>query len=717
MEPVAVNGKGKYAWWVSGENQKARVPKPFKPKNDDAAGWSDLVRSHGTADPAVFGLESLLADASPAEKTYTLASADLYAKVGASPTPKQSFHDLSATSVGLLTNTATGGWRKDFSLLTEKWDEQPSTDLEFFKISPTAHLKYTRPANDTDFSPPNSMLYHWSDWRTASREFWAVRGPIASWAKIKTYATLYKDMTATSANAPNINHRSWVDIGYRGRTDPAVLRVGHEIFHNIRIMPQMARIQFIVSHYATTVGAAPGMYRPAVLYTPVVTMWNPYNIRLTFNGRLLINPAGTWPLALRHRLTGAGAPSLTSEYWSVQGRSGWGTSAADFGYDKKSLGADSGVFQSYQLNINQNPLILEPGETRIFSPPSTTPVNVTASTGVTFDLSPGVRTGGGVFYTLDRRITGTLDPVNPVSLPGSVTMDVDAKFDVPGLSNYSGRPACGTTLQWYINGAGSGASHSWYQIFYDKADADNLYPPKTGLASATLAECSANPIPFVSMILGSRIANHHATATKGLVQADPVVDFFSPSVNLRWTDVYPGNANLLNCPWDFSIVEHSSGGDDMLPNVDNSTNSSYIVTGARKAEGVSRIVSVELPTRPLASLAELTHMPIRGLNPTPPYTGNVVANSDATPLIPRNSVVNSPADPSSSPPRLITLSAAPVWPGTGRRERRPKLPGSMPTPRNSPATASLPIRCWICLPRKSPGKSGCAARSYRFRSL
>jgi hypothetical protein len=268
VEPVAVNSNGKYAWWVSGDNQKAHVPKPFKPKNDDAAGWSELVRSHGVADPEVFGLQSLLADASPAEKTYSLATAGLYAKVDASPTPKESFHDLSATSVGLLTNTATGGWRKDFSLLTEKWDEQPTTGLEFFKLSPTAHLQYTRPASNFDPRPPNSMIYHWSDYRASTlREFWARRGPIASWAKIKSYATLYKKMSSTSTNAPNINHQSWQDIGADTTQPNATLT-----FHDIRLMPQMARVQMIVSHYATITGATPGKYRPAVLYTPIVTV-------------------------------------------------------------------------------------------------------------------------------------------------------------------------------------------------------------------------------------------------------------------------------------------------------------------------------------------------------------------------------------------------------------------------------------------------------------
>ena len=247
-----------------------------------------------------------------------------------SVTPTKSFHDLSAHSMGLLTNVATGGWRKDLSLLTENWDAQPTSGLDFFNISPTESLKYTRPANATDYQPPNSMLYHWADYRSSTlREFWARRGPIASWAKIKSYATLYKRMTSTSSSAPNINHQSWPDDGsaaYAALT-----------YHDIRLMPQMARVQMIVSHYATTVGAASGKYRPAVLYTPIVTLWNPYSTRLTLTGRLMISPAYTWPLALRHKLTGAGAPTLTQEYWAVQG----GSSFPD--YQNKSLGTDQRI--------------------------------------------------------------------------------------------------------------------------------------------------------------------------------------------------------------------------------------------------------------------------------------------------------------------------------------------------------------------------------------
>ncbi|MFK7849429.1 MAG: hypothetical protein AB8D78_00495 [Akkermansiaceae bacterium] len=615
-----VDDGGAFAWWISGENQKARLPEPLEADGLGLADWADQNRNHQVADPEPFHLDSVLADPSLISRTPTLATADIIAGEGAPVKPHENFHDLSSASVGLLTNVATGGWRKDFSLLTENWDAQPTTGLEFYQMSPSESLEYTRPANNADYRPSNSMLYHWADYRASNlREFWAKRGPIASWAKIKSYATLYKEMSATSASAPNINHQSWQDNGTPENA--------HETFHNIRLLPQMARLQIIVSHYATSSGAESGKFRPAVLYTPVVTVWNPYNTRLTLNGRYIFSPSYTWPLALNHQLTGA---SLADEYWAVQAG---GTSDE---YKVRRFGKSGSWFQDMAYTITQSPMILEPGETRVFSPAEGYLRDESNASRVRVDLSPGVRTGVGFFYTMDRRfdLNNPPDP-QKISFDGSTQMDVDAKFDVPSRGT-----ACGSAYQWFVNSFGSGRSHSWYQIFYEKDVADTLYPPKIGLASATLDECSETPVPFLSMILGSRIANHRATATKGVAQANPVVDFFSSGPRPRFTDAYPGMDNLLNCPWDFSVVEHSSGGDDMLPNVDNETDNSYIVTGVRKADGVSRMVAAELPTRPLASLADLTHMQIRGLNPTPPYAGNIVANSDASPLIPKNGIVN-----------------------------------------------------------------------------
>ena len=629
--PQDVGSDGALAWWISGENQKARIPKPYDDANSTAAEWADRNRSHAVADPEPFKLDPILADPFLGNKAVTLGSADFIADGADNEiTPTQSFHDLSSNSIGLLTNVATGGWRKDLSLLTEKWDAQPTSGLEFFKISPTESLEYTRPANSTDYKPSNSMMYHWADYRDSNVEgYFVERGSSASWAYLQDYATLYKGMTSNASRVPDIQFRSWIK---KYATN------ARQFFHRVRLTPQIARFQMVVSHYATTEGAAPGKYRPAVLQTPIFTIWNPHNVRITLDQSMFAGLGYQLPIALRHKL---GVAPDSEDYYA---------STSNHGSTYKSFHTGSyGWGGSYRFG--QGSIILEPGETRIYSPDEGFVREATYNRQSYVSMSPGVRTGVGVYYALYRRLQPGInsgEPTDPqkVSLAGGTLMKVDAKFDVP--SSVTGLPApnqyaCGIGFQWLIGGTHGGRnSHGWWQAFYTHSDAEEIYPPVTGLASATLAECADTPKPFLSLILGSRISNHKATATKGMVQANPVVDFFGSSADQRFTEKHQGGDNLINHPWDFSYIEHGSGpADDMLPNADNDTNSSYIVTGVRKAEGLARIVCSELPTRPLSSLADLTHMQVRGLNPTPPYAFNVVANSDATPLIPKNSVVDS----------------------------------------------------------------------------
>jgi hypothetical protein len=132
--PQSVGQNGALAWWISGENQKARIGKPYDESSSTAAEWADRNRSHAVVDPEPFNLDPVLADPSLANKAVTRGSADFIADgADAEPTPTQNFHDLSSSSMGLLTNVATGGWRKDLSLLTENWDAQPTTGLEFLR--------------------------------------------------------------------------------------------------------------------------------------------------------------------------------------------------------------------------------------------------------------------------------------------------------------------------------------------------------------------------------------------------------------------------------------------------------------------------------------------------------------------------------------------------------------------------------------------------------
>jgi hypothetical protein len=97
---------------------------------------------------------------------------------------------------------------------------------------------------------------------------------------------------------------------------------------------------------------------------------------------------------------------------------------------------------------------------------------------------------------------------------------------------------------------------------------------------------------------------------------------------------YRGGKNLINSAWDYSYVPFTSGpGGTVLPDVGLTTDLGLIISGSRKSDGLSRCVIAEMPTRPISSLAELTHWDARHLNSLPPFAYNVFGNSDATPLL------------------------------------------------------------------------------------
>ena len=104
-----------------GPRAASRTPPPRTPP----PGWAVLAKSHAVADPKRSASTPLLDDPAPAEKAITRSQTDLMQPTK-TPLARVLPRPLGRL-VGLLTNTATGGWRKDLSLLSEKWDAQAQT--------------------------------------------------------------------------------------------------------------------------------------------------------------------------------------------------------------------------------------------------------------------------------------------------------------------------------------------------------------------------------------------------------------------------------------------------------------------------------------------------------------------------------------------------------------------------------------------------------------
>ena len=657
VEPVSANGRGRFAWWASGENQKARLPKPIDPKVDSVAAWSDFARSHAVADPKGFELESLLTDASPVNKAFTLATADLFAKAGSTVRPHQFFHDLTVTSSGLLTNVAIGGWRKDLSLFTESWDSQPSSNLPLFGLSSGTNATFTRPsATEGGYRIADSLFYPWSDYRnlgtTTSAEYYQRQvGAVSSWANLASYATFYRSpgLSFSASGNGTTPTQSWK---YNG--NPQVL---YDNFHKVRIVPKIARLQWIFSHYAvdasTVLGSSgAGKLIPCVLVTPVITLWNPFNFTINQGsqsptGRYVFRIDSVMPPAFKYEIGGVS----DNQFYALGARYNSGQS----GYEPYNISRHWET--GYDLPGN---IILKPGETRVYSPANGTfrqivaaPVN---STKFSMTLAEGFRPGNGLIYRLDNVVApgSRITPAEMARMafdPGATIKVTGAKFDaedeegpgvgIKGQMGFTYTPVGGAVNLSQMEG------HLIFSGKNKRAEAQALYPAKGKAAAASLGEARNEPVPFMSMIFGDRIASKthsdDGRATKGVVQSSPLIYYTAIADRYGVNDVEDGRYlamdNLLNSSWDFSFVYHTPGGDDYFPQVNNT--SGYIITGFQPIDGITRCVLAELPGRPLTSLGDLTHWDFRLNNPVPPFGLNLIGNSDATPLIPSDAVINS----------------------------------------------------------------------------
>ena len=602
--PVATgHQKGSLAWWIGGENQKARLPNPYKPDPvTSVARWAVLAKSHAIADPVQFRLEPLLKDATAAAKALTLGQADLIATKSDTPASREFFYDLSAVSVGLLTNTATGAWRKDLSLLTEKWDAQPTSNLPLFRLTPTVDAKYTRPAPGNAV-PAASMLYPWAGYR-GSNDTAPIyqQGPVTSWANLVDYATMYKRISANSSGKMSIATQA--------------VAVGGDSFsflHKVRIMPVIARMQWVFSHSAGAVASDPSKLEPRLLLTPVITMWNPYNMEITTPGALSFSVRKPLPAALCYTING-----VTNRNYH----------ALFSGNTSNGQALSTVLVLNYQINDG---FLLKPGETRLFSPTATTAV----TPDVAIPLTVGYRSGGGHYFQVMDDANRTL------ILPAASSIKADAKFDTTCNNEAVLRVTNGVTV--YVDMSVAGTWILPYRACYSPDIANVIYKPLTQMAEGTLSQCLTNPVPFLSTLFGARMASRTHIAAKGFVQSSPFVDYTA----MGFEDLgdigrhYGGTSHPVNSTFDYSFVKHPAGGDSLLPNASDTSGRGYIVSGFSKSDGLSRCVIDELPSRPLVSLGELVNWDLRYENPVPPFAFNLIGNSDATPLLPANAVVNS----------------------------------------------------------------------------
>lgn len=619
--PSTVNGA--FAWWVGGENQKARVPDPRQPvlpgtpdsPTDSVAGWAGLQKSHASADPSVFRLDTLLGGGGqvsatrPGSKLFTLNQVDLLQPTDAANNRRSRafFHDLSAVSVGLLTNAATGGWKKDFSLLTEYWSAVPRSGLPFFQLAPGRSTAQSIPTT-TSYRPANSLFYPWAGYRgNMSSPPIYEHGAVSSWANLQNWATLYKEMPSnpsiTRLPASTSVSRS-MSINASNPTNK------FRFLHQVRVIPVIARVQWVFSHW-TAPGGSGGTRQPAVLVTPVITMWNPYNVTIPMTRMDFFFP-GCLPNAFRYTF-GNGTTANTR----------WNTFGQASNPDVRPFGGMP------RLRIDAPGGDLRPGETRVFSPNASASATPVENPGELV-LEVGSRVTGGYFYRLTNDSGAAIDAAT------AQTIRTEVRFN--SSYNDAGAPGVGiyVDMNFPDSSEESDKRHLVYRMIYDPALAERLYP-QIRLDPVTPSDV---PQPFLTTIFGARTASNTHLASNGMTQTSPLVNYTAmggkDTVESTIMFDYPGTAHPVNSPFDYSFEPISGAGNPFMPNATG--NQGFIITGFQNADGLSRCVLTEIPTRPVQSLAELQNWDLRYENPIPPYGLFHIGNSDPTPLIPADNV-------------------------------------------------------------------------------
>lgn len=596
VTPTAIdNGSsGNYAWWISGENSKAQL------KHEDAptttVDWAARGATFGTTDSEVFNFQS----DTKLNRINSREAFDLLPTVSSPPSgvsaSGQYAHDLTAWSRGLLTNAATGGWKRDLSLMSEDWDQLSATNLPFFTLEPGVETSASK-ANGS-MSASQALLYPWSSTQAESAGNRPTNSStVVSWSALQDYCTQYRDISSSTSGgtvslpafAPP--HENSADLNdYRD---------------TIRRHPVVARVHWVFS-YASIPNPDPAApaeqaYIACLDMNPAVTLWNPYNVELTINP-LTVIIRQPWPAKFELKVG-----SFTSQPIGMN-----------------ELIDGSALELKLNGNGSNNQIALQPGETQIFSAQLNAPV--TGSSKVS--LYPGYRTNGGFRYTkLDDSNGGKEEIKGSANDRLSATVDIDLVRLRLMVRN---------SLQENI------AFH--YSIANGEGDFPLINPdPSDGPSdNLELQRLTSSPQSFLASFYSLNSATvglKDGQAGKGYLRNNPLT-FFSES-NMG-----------IESPYKFEYFALNGGnGGDGLPEA-TPGNQSFIGTTFRADQGLTHVIAAELPLSPLQSLAQLQHFDITNTNQSPPYAYNVIGNSHAYATFAPETVYDSSAHASLLPYRF-----------------------------------------------------------------
>lgn len=616
--PLVPTGRnGGFAWWIAGENQKARVAlDPTVPDSDAARLHARSQWTRGRAE-WLSGLHQVSSEAGVLARsvtlpTYGLGSADpaVRSELGAR------FHDLTVDSTGIAANVRHGGLKRDLNLLLEM--ARPPAEYGTFSVaSPNGTIVPIRPHSGYIPAP-----------------YYPANLNFPSWYKLHQYYQLYRgggDEAAAdchplpfagrqglwgSATQPNINfnwHRQNLDYYGIGRT------------------PIVTRLMLVFSTRRVESTATPGTYDYMLGVNPVVVLWNPYNVTM-HSPRLWIQIT---PGALQYK---AYVNDSVRVDWTTLRRTG--SSAAQ---------------QAFQLNIypmeapaqHTTPIILRPGETRIYS---AVDGFLNADGFRHAELYPGYQApdAGGGFEVDLNGLTG---------LPGNARVELAMRLN-DQRTDHGGQ----YQMYWTVRNAQTSNQQRYNEMAANPVeDGRPIYLAEDEEGRRVVFSNSNQRVPFANFQFVMKSGQDLRNPGEGYSQRDTRCRNFIHANPANQRAMYgEATARMLGMA-QYHVHIESGSGNALNPDFDPANNRAY--TGSAISPGESRwpgqpsVVTNEFPIVPVTSIASLMHFKLNPADTRDFASGRHlweisanqalgIGNSFAHPLIPGDAIYQDVPDAS-----------------------------------------------------------------------
>jgi hypothetical protein len=619
------NANGKMAWAVIDESVKARANLFEKEPNTKQAAVMRVGAPPVEGLSALTGLEKLKPEEKDASRMITMSTAGLLSSV--EKKRMQAYHpDLSVNSASLMTDVVSGGLKKDLSIWFSKGLSASERSMRLCRGNNVVSSTYTS-------DPQMALLesYH------------------------QYYKNLGKRSGAVTPSAEGLAAK------LPSRYTPVRNGVAFPSLVTEPVMtPTVLRVDVIFSLVARDVhgGRASGLrnsgrpYMLHLLYLPVVTLHNPYNVQLSVEGLKVTfkNVPIAFQILVDNQPVTSSLVPLNQMYAGSEGTT---SATKDFSCTLTSAVSGSG-----------RPLVLEPGQTKLFGTPKVQP------TWRWIDESPGAGADGVALF--DWRNNQTAD----FNLAPKLMTDPKsgAGFDIDWLSPRSlqteAGKACGAgegivalrgteligvnfgpfappagngnfDINIQLKQSGAFVDAGAYTITYGAGDVNQLkkilekgtsirfpsarsFPETFPKAPADkpfrvvdIFEKSDTPInayikpkPFVIFSVGCRTTKESFVPTRTIADGNPVMNVAKVDLSKSTTTASGTKDPLGGVPLELVMMPIRNG-NAAIEDI-RATEEGFAFGGSGTLYGTPRATFYEVPRGPLQSVAQFRHANLAG---------------------------------------------------------------------------------------------------------